>query len=111
MFAVVETGGKQIKVFCGDRFVAESLPDLKNEGNLTNVLSVCDDQGHMHIGAPFLEDAAVKVQAVKPVRGRKVLVFKKKRRHNYRRFKGHRQSGVLLQVLDVTLKGKSLARA
>jgi large subunit ribosomal protein L21 len=97
MFAVVRTGGKQYRVAPDDRIVVEKLDgDAGAQITLTDVLMVSSD------GA--LQDAAkVKVMAeiVAHNRGDKVIIFKKKRRHNYRRKNGHRQHQTVLKILSI----------
>lgn len=105
VFAVVRVGGKQVTVSPGDRFVTETLPEDVSE--LSDVLSL-QEGGALHVGRPVVEGAVVKVKRVRAVRGRKVLIFKKNRRHNYRRLNGHRQAGDLLEVTGITLKGKAI---
>jgi large subunit ribosomal protein L21 len=93
MFAVLRTGGKQYKVASGDVIEVEKL-----EGNagdkleLTDVLMAGDKIG-----------AKVKVLAeiVKQFRDDKVIIFKKRRRHNYRRKKGHRQYLTQIKITDI----------
>ena len=109
VFAVIKTGGKQFSVAPGDRFVAERLSFEKEGGTLAveEVLALQTKDKHL-VGKPIVEGASVDVTQVRDVRHPKVLIFKKKRRHNYRRLKGHRQDGVLLQVADIKLKGQSI---
>jgi large subunit ribosomal protein L21 len=97
MFAVVRTGGKQYRVAADDQIVVEKLEgDAGSKIELGDVLLVSVD------GA--LKDAAkVKVTAeiVGHNRGDKVIIFKKKRRHNYRRKNGHRQHQTVLKILSI----------
>ena len=63
-----------------------------------------DDNGNVTVGAPVIEGAAVEAKVVKHLKGDKVIVFKKKRRQNYRRKSGHRQSLTELKILDIVKK-------
>lgn len=68
--------------------------------DLTDVLMV-GGEGEAKIGAPLVDGASVKAEIVEQGRARKVLVFKKKRRHNYRRTAGHRQHETVLKITDI----------
>ena len=97
MFAVIRTGGKQYKVQSGDVIEVEKLDG--NEGDkvaLAEVL-VVDGKG----GAPMVTGASVKAELVAQKRADKVVIFKKKRRQNYRRKKGHRQNLTVLKITDI----------
>ncbi len=101
MFAVIKTGGKQYKVQKDDKFEIEKL-DVKAGDKITwdEVLIVGDDK-KSSIGAPFVKGASVIAEVVDHVRGPKIVVFKKKRRQNYRRKKGHRQDLTLVQIKEI----------
>jgi large subunit ribosomal protein L21 len=93
MFAVIRTGGKQYKVAPNDVVTVEKLPAEAGETiRLEDVLLVGDGvAGPAHVTATVLEQK----------RADKVLVFKKKRRHNYRRKNGHRQYQTVLRITDI----------
>jgi large subunit ribosomal protein L21 len=101
MFAVVKTGGKQYRVAKGDVIRVEKL-DAKDgdKVSLDEVLMV-GEAGKPKIGAPFVKGASVKAEVVAQARAPKVIIFKKKRRQNYRRKKGHRQDITILRVTDI----------
>jgi len=87
MFAVIRTGGKQYKVASGDVLSVEKLAgNAGDKVELAEVLMV--DQ---KIGSPLMKGAKVLAEIVSQFRDDKVTIFKKRRRHNYRRKKGHRQ--------------------
>lgn len=103
MFAVVKTGGKQYRVEPSTVIRVEKL--LVNEGDkvsLDQVLMVSDGN-KVTVGAPLVEGAVVHATVVRQMRDRKVIVFKKKRRHNYRRKQGHRQHLTVLKVDQINL--------
>lgn len=101
MFAVVKTGGKQYRVAVNDRLTVENLPaEPESMVELTEVLMVGGD-GALKLGAPTVAGAKVTAQVVSQELTDKVLIFKKKRRHNYRRKRGHRQSVTVLQVTAI----------
>ena len=106
MFAVIATGGKQHRVAPGDVVSVERLSDDKTF-EFTDVLCV-KDKRDLHIGAPKVKDAVVKAELVAQARHQKVLIFKKKRRNNYRRLNGHRQRKTIVRITDILVGGKSI---
>jgi large subunit ribosomal protein L21 len=101
MFAIVKTGGKQYRVAPGDQIVVERLEGkVGAEISLDQVLAIRDgDSGA--IGRPNLTDASVRARIIQQPRGSKVIVFKKKRRKNYRRKHGHRQELTVLRIEEI----------
>jgi large subunit ribosomal protein L21 len=101
MFAIVKTGGKQYRVTPGDQIVVERLNgNVGAEISLDQVLAISDgDSGA--IGRPTLANASVRARIVQQPRGTKVIVFKKKRRKNYRRKHGHRQELTVLRIEEI----------
>jgi len=101
MYAVVETGGKQFKVSTGDLI---QVPRLSEEAGtvvaLDNVLMVTGDDG-VTVGSPTVESARVSAEIVSHIRDRKIKVFKKKRRKQYERLQGHRQSLTTLRIKEI----------
>ena len=103
MFAVVKTGGKQYCVKPGDVFKVEKLDaEPASAVTLSDVVLTSDDSGNVKIGQPVVEGAVVQTEVLKHVKSDKVIVFKKNRRHNYRRKNGHRQWMTILKVVSVT---------
>lgn len=103
MFAVIRTGGKQYRVGAGDRIRVEKL-----EGNPGDKLEISDllaggDADKVKIGAKALAGGKVLAEIVRQFRDDKVIIFKKKRRHNYRRKKGHRQYLTEIKITDIKL--------
>jgi len=102
MYAVIKTGGKQYKVAPGDTLKVELLPGEKGDTlELGNVLLVEKD-GAVTVGKPVIEGAKVTAEVVNQGRGRKVLVFKHKRRKSYRKLNGHRQEFTEIRVKEIT---------
>jgi large subunit ribosomal protein L21 len=97
MFAVVRTGGKQYKVQKDDIIEVEKLEG--SEGDKITLDEVLFVDGK--IGAPLVAGASVKAELLKQKRADKIIVFKKKRRQNYRRKKGHRQNLTVLKITDI----------
>ena len=97
MFAVIRTGGKQYKVASGDVIAVEKLTGTQGDKvEISDVLMV--DQ---KVGSPLLAGAKVVAEIVKQFRDDKVTIFKKRRRHNYRRKKGHRQYLTEIKITDI----------
>ena len=92
-YAIVDHGGKQYRVSPGDELVVERTEaNLKAGDNLVFERVILVSQGdEIRIGQPVIEGAVVRSQIVAPVRGEKIIVFKKKRRKGYKRKNGHRQ--------------------
>lgn len=98
MFAIVKTGGKQYRVGPGDQIIVERIAgEVGAKIALNEVLAVSDGESNA-IGAPLVVNASVRAKIVGQPRGAKVLVFKKKRRKNYRRKRGHRQELTVLRI-------------
>ena len=101
MIAVVQTGGKQYKVSEGDEIEVEKLDRKVGESiNLEKVL-VCGEGESTKVGTPFLAGCSVVCLVTEQFRGKKIIVFKKHRRKNYRRKNGHRQSLTRLKVTAI----------
>ncbi len=101
MFAVIKTGGKQYKVQKDDKLLVEKLEG--NEGDtvtLDDVLMLADGKTST-IGEPLVKGASVEATVVAQTRGPKITIFKKKRRQNYRRKKGHRQDLTMIQITNI----------
>ena len=109
MFAIVRTGGKQYRVAAGDKIVVEKLDgDAGSTISLSDIL-LAGDGGELKSVEGLLVSAEIIAQA----KSDKVIVFKKKRRHNYRRKQGHRQQLTILKITAIGAqedKGKT-ARA
>lgn len=98
-YAIIRTGGKQFRVSPGDVVRVPTLAD-KNEGDTVEfdqVLAAGDDNG-VRIGAPIVNGARVTATVVKNGRGSKIIVFKFKRRKQYKRTKGHRQGFTAVKI-------------
>ncbi len=103
MFAIIETGGKQYKVTKDDVISVEKIAGKPGDSiMLDQVLLVNDDQ-NITLGTPVLKGAKVSATIVNQAKADKVVVFKKKRRHNYRRLKGHRQDLTYLKINDISI--------
>jgi len=100
-YAVIRTGGKQYRVSPGDIIRVEKLPGDPGAGvEFAEVLMASND-GAVRIGTPLLDGVKVTAQVVQQDRAKKILVYKKKRRKNYRRRQGHRQYFTEVRVLGI----------
>ncbi|HKH28200.1 MAG TPA: 50S ribosomal protein L21 [Sphingomicrobium sp.] len=97
MFAVVRTGGKQYRVTAGDKIVVEKLAGEAGDSiDITDIL-LAGDGSDLKPVSGLIVGAEIVAQA----KGEKVTVFKKRRRHNYRRKKGHRQQHTILKIVSI----------
>ncbi|RCK42455.1 50S ribosomal protein L21 [Thalassospira profundimaris] len=101
MYAIIKTGGKQYKVAANDVIKVEKIAAQAGETvTLDQVLMVAGD-GAPKVGAPLVAGASVSAEVLEQAKGDKVIVFKKKRRHNYRRKNGHRQNLTVLRITGI----------
>jgi large subunit ribosomal protein L21 len=101
MYAVIETGGKQYRVAPGDLVKVETLPgDVGSEVEFERVLAVVNDSNEVTAGAA-LAGARVKATISEHGRGEKVIVFKFKRKKQYKRTIGHRQNYTQVKVSEI----------
>ena len=98
MYAVIRSGGKQYRVTPGQTIRLEKLAgDVGSKVELGDVLLV-DNDGAIQLGAPVVANAKVEATVVENDRAKKILVFKKKRKKQYRRTKGHRQDYTAVRI-------------
>ena len=110
MYAVIQTGGKQYRVANGDVITVEKLEGEAGSTLAISPVLMLDDGKETQVGTPIVEGAAVTAEVVEQTRGKKIVVFKKKRRKGYQRTHGHRQDITVLRVIDVTGKSKTPAK-
>tara|TARA_B100001094_G_scaffold267933_1_gene271445 strand:+ start:337 stop:765 length:429 start_codon:yes stop_codon:yes gene_type:complete len=108
MFVIIKTGGKQYKIQPGDIVKLELLGDEKGKKVTFNDVLACNHEGRDLIGSPFLKNVEVKGEILENKKGKKVIVFKKRRRHNSRRLNGHRQGISVVKINEVILDGKPI---
>jgi large subunit ribosomal protein L21 len=97
MFAVVRTGGKQYRVAPGDKIVVEKLAGEAGDKITLGDVLLAGDGGDLK----STDGLTVAAEIVAQAKGEKVTVFKKRRRHNYRRKKGHRQQHTILKIVAI----------
>lgn len=101
MYAVIKTGGKQYKVSAGETIKVEKLTgNAGDKINFNNVLMVNADKG-IKIGNPELSSTEVIGEIIEHGKFKKIRIVKKKRRKNYRKTQGHRQSFTAVKILSV----------
>ena len=111
MYAVIRTGGKQYKVAPQDVLQIEKIEGAAGDAvSFSDVLMVAGEGGPT-FGAPLVSGAVVSAEVVEQGRGPKVIIFKKKRRQNYRRKRGHRQELTTVRILEILTGGKAPTEA
>ena len=108
MFAIIKSGGKQYKIEPGDILKIEFLGLDKGAGVTFNDILLYENDGKALIGAPLLENIVVKGTILENKSNNKVIVFKKRRRHNSRRLNGHKQKISVVQISDILIDGKTV---
>jgi len=102
VYAIIAVGGKQLKVHEGDTIRVERLPGEVGEAiTFDEVLLVNNNDGSLTLGEPTVEGATVTGDIVGHGRGKKIVIFKHKRRKNYRRKQGHRQDYTSLKITGI----------
>jgi large subunit ribosomal protein L21 len=102
MYAVIKTGGKQYRVAADDVLVIEKIAgDAGAKVEFGEVLMVGGEGASLKIGAPLVSGAMVKAEVVEQGRGPKVIAFKKRRRKNSRRKRGHRQELTTVKITEI----------
>ena len=106
MIAVIKTGGKQYAVKAGQILKVEKLNGKKGDSvSFDNVLALTDSTNHT-IGDPLIKDASVEAKILDQIRDKKIIVFKKRKRKNYRLTQGHRRHLTVLQIESIIQGGK-----
>ena len=106
MFAVIKTGGKQYRVAANDVITVATLAGEPGTAvTFDQVLMVTND-GSTQLGAPLVEGVTVAGEVVEHTRGEKVIAFKKRRRQNSRRKRGHRQDYTVVRITDILGAGE-----
>ena len=105
MFAIVRTGGKQYRVAAGDKITVEKLAGAVGDKVELGDVLLAGDGGELQ----STEGLTVSAEIVAQGKGEKVIVFKKKRRHNYRRRNGHRQLLTLIKIVSIGAAEKKAA--
>lgn len=103
MYAIVKCSGQQVKVAKGDTITADRVVGDVGSKITLDVLLLADGE-KITVGTPLVAGAKVEAEVVEHKRGTKVLVFKMRKRQNYRRLKGHRQEQTVLKITGISAK-------
>ena len=106
MFAIVRTGGKQYRVAAGDKIVVEKLAGEAGETVRLDDVLLAGEGAELR----STDGLVVAAEIIAHAKGEKVVVFKKRRRHNYRRKKGHRQQHTILRIVSIGGEGEKPAK-
>ena len=106
MFAILDHNGKQFKVQEGDTIRLDNVGKMK-EIVFENILIFDNKDDETIIGSPFVSSVRVIGKVLENLKDKKIIVFKKKRRHNYRRKIGHRQQISVIKITDIQFSSKS----
>ncbi len=102
MYAVFASGGKQHRVEVGTLIDIEKLDASVGETvNFSDVLAISDSNGDIQVGSPYLENVTITSEVVQQTKGKKILVFKSKRRKGYSRRRGHRQNLTRIRITGI----------
>ncbi len=107
VYAVFTTGGKQYRASANDRLVVERLQAEPGEKLVFDQVLMFGGEGKTQLGQPLLEGVQVEAKVVEQSRTRTLLVFRRKRRKNFRRMRGHRQYQTLVEITDIVTEGKA----
>ena len=109
-YAIIETGGKQLRVESGRFYDVDLLSASEGDKiSIDNVLLVQHDGG-VHIGQPLVEGALVEGTVMKHLRGKKIIVYKMRPKKKTRKKRGHRQELTRLMIDSISINGKVLAK-
>jgi len=111
MFAVIKTGGKQYRVAANDVITIEKLDGAAGDKIEFAEILMVGAGADATIGAPFVEGAVVSAEVVDHGRAKKVIAFKKRRRQNSKRTRGHRQHHTIVRILDIAAAGGKAKKA
>ena len=111
MYAVIRSGGKQYKVSKDDIISVEKLTAKAGDKISLDEVLMISEKDNLIIGDPIIKGATVNAKVVEQTRAKKIIVFKKKRRHNYRRKNGHQQNLTTLKIVDIKATATKKAAA
>lgn len=111
MFAVIKTGGKQYRVEQGDVLEIEKLDIEAGKSVTFNKVLLVENNGETMIGTPYVDKAQVNAVVLESFKDEKIIVFKKKRRKQYKKKTGHRQQLTRIRIEAIMAGGKAVSKA
>ena len=103
MYAIFAQSGSQHRASVGDRLCLDKIDAPVGTSITLCIVVLCQNGEAVSVGAPFLNCACLTAEVVSHAKGDKIIVFKKKRRHNYRRKHGHRQWHTVVKITDIAV--------
>ncbi|MEC4802871.1 MAG: 50S ribosomal protein L21 [Jaaginema sp. PMC 1079.18] len=110
-YAIIEAGGKQLRVEPGRFYDINLLPIEAEEGYSIDKVLLISNDGDISVGQPYVANATVEGRVLSHLRGRKVIVYKMRPKKKTRKKRGHRQELSRLLITAITLNGETLAAA
>ena len=101
MYAIVESGGKQYKMAVGETHRLERLDGSEGDTIEFNKILLIQGDKNLRVGTPYVEKVTVIGEILGQNRGKKIIIFKKKRRKGYQRTQGHRQSETRVKIQEI----------
>ena len=108
MFAVIKTGGKQYKVAANDIVKIEKLESAAGDVVTFDQVLMVGNDADITVGTPLVEGALVAGQLIETAKEKTIIVFKKERRHNYRRRNGHRRQLSTVRITEILTGGAAV---
>jgi large subunit ribosomal protein L21 len=106
MYAVIKTGGKQYRVAAADVIEVETVAGAAGDQVAFNEVLMVGAEGAVTVGSPLVAGATVAGQIVEQMRTARILVFKKRRRQNSKRSRGHRQNLTVVRITEILTDGQ-----
>jgi large subunit ribosomal protein L21 len=107
MFAVIKTGGKQYRVAAEDTITVAKLTGEPGQSVTFDEIVMLSNDNGVEVGAPLVSGVTVTATVVEHTRGEKVIAFKKRRRQNSRRKRGHRQDYTMVRITEILGQGQA----
>ena len=107
MFAVIKSGGKQYSIESGKKFKVEKINGKKGDSYSFDQVLIIGDDSKQTFGTPIIKGASVKATIIEQIKSKKIVVFKKRRRKNYKSKQGHRQLLTILKIDKIISKSST----
>jgi large subunit ribosomal protein L21 len=101
MYAIIKTGGQQFRVTKGDKLSIQKIDSEAGKSITLDEVMMINDGKTAKVGTPLVTGAKVTAKVLEQTRDDKVVIFKKKRRQNYRRTRGHKQPLTVIEITDI----------